>query len=429
MEFENWNQYILDEVCTVTDCLHKTAPTVEYETPYRMLRTANIRNGKIDAGSTRSVTKETFVEWTVRGTLDQGDVILTREAPMGEVGIIRDEQYNFFLGQRLLQLKANRSIITPEFLYYSLQGRYLQHQIMMHEGTGSVVSNIRIPLLKKMKIHVPDLATQLKVTESLTVIDRKMEVNEKIVSTIERLTQTLFKRWFVDFEFPNEIGNPYKSSGGEMVESELGMIPKHFKIEHLAESVNFLSGGTPKTMTEEYWGGHIPFFTPKDITGSVYVTDTEKSITDLGLSNCNSKLYPKDTLFLTARGTVGKLNLANTEMAMNQSCFAMQHKEDNQYFLYFLVKTLLREIIQGSTGAVFNAINLKDLNSLKVINPSKDLACKYDNLVEPIFKMLSEKEEENISLKNLRDTLLPKLLSGEIELPDEAEVTEHVPVS
>src|SRR5699024_5150641 len=152
--------------------------------------------------------------------------------------------------------------------------------------------------------------------------------NNAIISNLEELAQTLFKHWFVDFEFPNEEGKPYKSSGGKMVESELGMIPNFFKCDYLSESVLFLSGGTPKTKVQEYWnGGNIPFFTPKDITGRMYVNETEKHITELGLNNCNSKLYPVDTLYLTARGTVGKLNLSNVPMAMNQSCFALQHKD------------------------------------------------------------------------------------------------------
>ena len=421
MEFKGWKKYTLDDVCSVTDCQHKTAPIVKEATQYRMLRTSNIRNGKIDAINTRSVTQETFLKWSIRGFLEEGDVILTREAPMGEVGIIRKEKYKLFLGQRLLQLKAKRNIVTPDFLFYSLQGRELQHQIKMNEGTGSVVSNIRIPFLKKMEIYVPDLNTQMKIVDSLNAVDEKIALNELIISNLEQLSQTLFKRWFIDFEFPNEDGDPYKSSGGEMVDSENGLIPSGFITQLLAESAEFLSGGTPKTTVEEYWNGEIPFFTPKDITGSVYVTQTLKSITELGLAKSNTKLYPKNTVFITARGTVGKLNIANVEMAMNQSCFALRQKQGYQFFLYFTLETLLRQIIQGSNGAVFNAINLKDLNILKIIKPTDKLIADFENIVLPLFNMMSEKELENIALKEMRDTLLPRLLSGELDLSNEIE--------
>lgn len=124
----SWREYNVGEVCEVVDCQHKTAPTVNYKTPYKMLRTTNIRNGFIDSVNVKYVTKETYEAWSVRGKLKRGDVILTREAPMGEVGLIKTDD-KFFLGQRLLQLKANTEILSPEFLYYSFRGPLLQNQI------------------------------------------------------------------------------------------------------------------------------------------------------------------------------------------------------------------------------------------------------------------------------------------------------------
>ena len=207
-----------------------------------------------------------------------------------------------------------------------------------------------------------------------------------------------------------------------MVESELGEIPKGWNLKYLSENVDFLSGGTPKTKEETYWNGTIPFFTPKDAKNSLYTTTTEKSITDLGLEKCNSKLYPKNTLFITARGTVGKLALANRPMAMNQSCFALKHKEGKQFYLYNVVENLVKEIILGANGAVFNAINLNDLKRLKYAYSNERLIINFENKVSRFYEKMSLLEEENINLQQLRDTLLPKLLSGEIEIPDELEV-------
>ncbi|MDW2886432.1 restriction endonuclease subunit S [Exiguobacterium artemiae] len=416
--------FTIDEVCSITDCQHKTAPTLDYPSEYRMLRTVNIRNGQLrNIDSTKSVSKEIYDQWSVRGYLESGDVILTREAPMGEVALLREnEKYKFFLGQRILQLKAFPDIISPEFLYYSLQTKELRHQIMMNEGTGSVVSNIRIPLLKKIKILVPPLSQQKNITKILIDIDDKILLNKKIISKLERIAQTLFKRWFIDFEFPNEEGQPYKTSGGEMVESELGKIPKGWKVEFLHEYVDFLSGGTPKTTIQEYWNGSIPFFTPKDAKSNLYTTVTEKTITELGLEKCNSKLYPKNTLFITARGTVGKLALANKAMAMNQSCFALKHKENKQFYLYHVVENLVKKIILGANGAVFSAINLNDLKNLNYAYSNESLISKFENTVSNFYDQMSLLEKENIKLQQIRDSFLPKLLSGEIKISDELEV-------
>ncbi|MEN0589099.1 restriction endonuclease subunit S [Kurthia gibsonii] len=303
------------------------------------------------------------------------------------------------------------------YLYYILSNLRLNEM-----ATGSAQPLINQSIINSVDLNLISLDEQKKVGAFLQYIDEKIKTNKEIISTLEKISQTLFKHWFIDFEFPNEEGKPYKSSGGEMVESELGEIPKGWNLKYLSENVDFLSGGTPKTKEETYWNGTIPFFTPKDAKNSLYTTTTEKSITDLGLEKCNSKLYPKNTLFITARGTVGKLALANRPMAMNQSCFALKHKEGKQFYLYNVVENLVKEIILGANGAVFNAINLNDLKRLKYAYSNERLIINFENKVSRFYEKMSLLEEENINLQQLRDTLLPKLLSGEIEIPDDLEV-------
>lgn len=160
----DWKTMKINDVCTVTDCQHSTAPTVEYYTGYKMIRTANIKNGRLNVENMFNVTKETYEKWSVRGYLEINDIILTREAPMGEVGIIRPSiKEKLFLGQRTLQLKAN-NLINPKFLYYSLLSNEMQTQIKREDNTGSTVSNIQIPVLKEMKLRVPSIETQAKIS-------------------------------------------------------------------------------------------------------------------------------------------------------------------------------------------------------------------------------------------------------------------------
>lgn len=383
---------------------------------------------------TRRIEAYEVEEFKSGSKFKNNDTLFARITPCLENGKtafvdILDADEVAFGSTEFFVLRAKANITDPKFIYYlSISDEFRNTAIQSMTGTSGRQRAQKEALLD-YDINLPSLHEQRLIGRTLSLLDEKIEKNNSIISNLEELAQTLFKRWFVDFEFPNENGEPYKSSGGKMVESELGMIPENFKVEKLSVTTNFLSGGTPKTKEKDYWNGEIPFFTPKDITGSVYVTSTEKYITELGLDNCNSKLYPKNTLFITARGTVGKLNLSNKDMAMNQSCFALKHKQNTQYYLYFSVKALLREIIQGATGAVFNAINLRDLNNLKTINPTNELVNKFETMIASIFEIMSLKEDENIKLKNIRDSLLPKLLSGEIELPDILEVTEDVPVS
>ncbi|ELK47880.1 restriction endonuclease subunit S [Halobacillus sp. BAB-2008] len=417
MKFDKWFEYALGDVCTVTDCLHKTAPSVEYATPYRMLRTANIRNGKIDAHNTKSVTKETYEKWSVRGYLDIGDVVLTREAPMGEVGLIRTNDYKFFLGQRMLQLKANKEVITPEFLYYSLQGRDLQHQINMNEGTGSVVSNIRIPLLKKMKVKVPPMEIQNKITNILSSLDEKEEMNKQIIDNLEEIAQSLFKHWFIDFEFPNEDGVPYRFSGREMVESELGLIPEGWEVGAASNLFEF----SPKTSLKK--GGNAPYVEMKNLKSSAMINDwTNKEFKGSG-----SKFLNGDTLLARItpcleNGKIGYVNfLKPNQVGWGSTEFITIRSKSHvsPVFTYYFAsqphfKSYAIMNMNGSSGR--QRVKAETLAQYQMALPPSYLINNYTDLVEPIMDKMRIIRDENNNLKAMRDILLPKLISGEIDL-------------
>ncbi|UQW98830.1 restriction endonuclease subunit S [Rummeliibacillus sp. G93] len=300
------------------------------------------------------------------------------------------------------------------YLYY-----YLKSLRLNERASGSAQPLINQSIINSIDLNLINISEQRKVGAFLKFLDDKIETNEQLIVNLEEIFQTLFKHWFIDFEFPNEQGQPYKSSGGEMIESELGMIPLKWRVSLLKDDTAYLSGGTPKTKEVSYWNGTIPFFTPKDAKSSIYTTTTEKKITELGLEKCNSKLYPKNTIFITARGTVGKLALANKPMAMNQSCFALQHNENHQFYLFGIVRNLVNQIILSANGAVFNAINLNDLKILKYVKPLQQIIKQFEEMVSPMFEKMSLLEEEILTLKELRNTLLPKLLLGKIEIPDD----------
>ncbi|HAD79237.1 MAG TPA: restriction endonuclease subunit S [Flavobacteriaceae bacterium] len=422
MEFKEYN--LIECVSEIIDYRGKTPKKLGGEWDdngdYRAISAKNIKNNKIvNEEAMKKVNKEIYMKW-MKKEVKKGDILLTSEAPLGET-YYWDSEEKIVLSQRIYGIRANENIIKSRYLFAYMQSRNFSHELTSRES-GTTVTGIRQSELEKVKIKIPVLSIQKYIGDTIFNLNQKIQVNSEIINTLEKISQTLFKHWFIDFEFPNEEGKPYKSSGGEMVESELGEIPKGWSVKYLSENVDFLSGGTPKTKEESYWHGTIPFFTPKDAKNNLYTTTTEKSITDLGLEKCNSKLYPKNTLFITARGTVGKLALANRPMAMNQSCFALKHKDDKQFYLYNIVDNLVKEIILGANGAVFNAINLNDLKRLKYAYSNEQVIANFENTVSRFYEKMSLLEEENINLQQLRDTLLPKLLSGEIEIPDNLEV-------
>ena len=183
------------------------------------------------------------------------------------------------------------------------------------------------------------------------------------------------------------------------------------------EIIQILGGGTPKTGEKTYWNGNIPFFTPKDV-GSPYTLTTEKTITDTGLAHCNSRLYPVNTVFVTARGTVGKVSLAGVPMAMNQSCYALSGKAIPQLLTYFYTLKAVDRLKHKASGAVFDAIITRDFETEKVFELSREDTKTFLEIAEPMYQSILNNAIESQRLTALRTALLPKLMSGEIDLSD-----------
>ena len=273
--------------------------------------------------------------------------------------------------------------------------------------TGCAQPKLNQENLRNIEIELPSHID--RIASILSSLDRKIELNNKINADLEEMAQAIFKNWFVDFE-------PFKD--GKFVDSELGKIPEGWKVGRLTDVIKLMPGGTPKTSEPLYWdNGTIPFFSPKDVNG-VYCFATEKHITETGLNKCSSNLYPKDTIFITCRGTVGKVCLAACDMAMNQSNYAIKAIDGySQYYIFFLVKSVVERLIKKSNGAVFSAITSKDFDE-EILIPSQKAVEDFTNVIDGFFRRIFTIGTENSRLSLLRDTLLPRLMSGELEIPE-----------
>jgi type I restriction enzyme S subunit len=237
-----------------------------------------------------------------------------------------------------------------------------------------------------------------------------IENNLKRIKILEEMAQMIYREWFVNYRFPGH-------EKVKMVDSPLGKIPEGWEVKKFTDIADVLSGGTPKTQVPEYWNGHIPFFTPKDAPASFYVSSTEKNITEQGLAKCNSKLYPKDTVFITARGTVGKVVMPSVDMAMNQSCYALVGKERiSQFFLFMLTMQSVEVLRRRTGGATFDTIIVDTFRRLDMIKPTEELIELFAETIEPIFDEVNKLLSKNTNLRKTRDLLLPKLISGELDV-------------
>jgi type I restriction enzyme S subunit len=311
-----------------------------------------------------------------------------------------------FLNQNAVKLIPNG--IDEKFLFYRLKDdTFKAHVLGCAQGAANQAS-ITLSTIKNFKFFVPPRDIQHKIAAILSAYDDLIENNLKRIKLLEEMAQITYEEWFVRLKFPGHETTPLDSETG---------LPVGWEKTTCFDSMDVLSGGTPKTDVAEYWDGNIKFFTPKDAANCVYTLETEKTITELGLKKCNSKLYPKNTIFITARGTVGKLNLAREAMAMNQSCYALIGKNElSQLFLFCALGNAIDAFKGAANGGVFDAIVVDTFRYIPIVKPRKSLIDQFNSSVMPIFEGIENLINQNQLLKEARDILLPRLMTGMIDV-------------
>jgi type I restriction enzyme S subunit len=254
--------------------------------------------------------------------------------------------------------------------------------------------------------------------------------------TLEAMARAIFKSWFVDFDpvrakvegrdpgLPNEIAALFHD---RFQDSDVGEIPKGWEDSSLSEVVALIGGGTPKTKVQEYWGGDIPWFSVVDAPREtdVFVVDTEKHITQLGVDKSSTKVLRKGTTIISARGTVGKCALVGRPMAMNQSCYGIQGKGGTgDYFVYFTIRRQVADLQRSGHGSVFNTITRDTFKTIRIAFPPTNLTNSYEEILHPFMESILANLYESATLASLRDTLIPKLISGELRVPDAEKLVE-----
>lgn len=424
---------IKDLLEAIIDYRGKTPPKSPFGIP--TLTAANVKNGRIDLSSVSYVSQETYNRWITRGLPKPGDVLITTEAPVGEIASFPGDQ-TYLITRRVMALRGKSNELDNNFLKYSLlySGN---HDRLLAVVRGSTVPRVLKTDITGLEIAVPPLPEQKAIAHILGTLDDKIELNREMNQTLEAMARAIFKSWFVDFD-PVRAKMEGRQPAGmdaataelfpdEFEESALGMIPKGWRVDTFDKIVHILSGGTPKTSVSEYWNGKILWFSVKDAPNKsdVFVIDTEKRITQLGVDKSATQILPKGTTIITARGTVGKLALVGIEMAMNQSCFGIKGKNGyTDLFIYYHLSTVITELQHKTHGSVFDTINRQTFTSVKAVLPPKEIAQAFDDIVKTLMDKLLVNLFESRTLASIRDTLLPKLLSGEIRVKEAEKVLE-----
>ena len=370
------------------------------------------------------ISPEDYDSWMRRGFPKSGDIIITTEAPLGEVAQL--DNRTVALAQRLITLRGKADFLDNTFLKYLMQSEFVQNQLKAM-ASGSTVSGIKQSELRKINLLIPSIAEQRAIAHILGTLDDKIELNRRMNETLEAMVRAIFKSWFVDFDPVRAKAEGRKPAGmdaetaalfpSEFEEIEGREVPKGWRVKPLSSIIDLLGGGTPKTSVQEYWNGDIPWFSVVDAPNDsdLFVIDTEKHITQAGIENSSTNILPVGTTIITARGTVGKLALVAVPMAMNQSCYGIKGTHEYpDYYIHFLLKRTINELQQQTHGTVFETITRQTFDGIEIIVPPALIAQKFDTMVQANLEKIRNDLMESRTLAQIRDTLLPKLMSGEI---------------
>lgn len=305
-----------------------------------------------------------------------------------------------------LVFRPKDSSVDNLYLYYFMNTDFIKESMVRSMVGATGRQRVNNDVFSRLDVTFPNIEIQRRIAEILSTYDDLIENNRKQIKLLEEAAQRLYKEWFVDLRFPGHENT--KITDG---------VPKGWGKYKFSDITSIMSGGTPKTDVKEFYNGNIPFYTPKDSDDSFFAFDTITHISQSGLDNCNSQLYPVNTVIITARGTVGKTTILAVPMAMNQSCYALKCDELNSpYYLFFSLKNEVAALKKMANGGVFNTIIVKTFDSIYLIVPTQDVLNMFEALVSPIMEQIKAKARQNIMLAEARDRLLPKLMSGEIEV-------------
>jgi type I restriction enzyme S subunit len=352
-----------------------------------------------------------------RYILNEGDIVFSRVGSVDRCGYVSEKENGWLFSGRLLRIRPNKEIFN-KYVFYWVSQRAIKEYVRKI-AVGATMPSINTKLLSEIPISFPPINEQRAIAAILSSFDDKIELLRRQNKTLEKIAQTIFKEWFINFNFPDENGKPYKNSGGKMKPSEPDEIPHEWKVGKLKKVVELRGGTTPKTSNSDFWNGNINWTSPKDIsnTRDLFLTKTERKITENGLKQISSGLLPKGTLLLSSRAPIGYLAISNIDISINQGYIALlPNTYFSNIFMYLWLKTYMQKVINAANGSTFLEISKSSFKNIDCIIPYKDVLNNFEVSAKPIFTRIRSNIYQIQTLSRLRDILLPKLMKGKIRI-------------
>lgn len=413
MSFNEWREVKLGELIDSISVKHKFD-----KDKLIFLNTSDILEGEILHNNYSDVKN---MPGQAKKSINKGDILFSEIRPKNKrFAYVDFDGEDFVVSTKLMVLRRKNNDIDNKFLY-----KYLTSEIMLNylqtmaEGRSGTFPQITFSELKSIDVKLPPIEEQKAIAKILSDLDDKIEVNNKINKRLEDMAQSVFKHWFVDFEFPNEEGKPYKSSGGEMAESELGMIPKGWEVKKIGDIGKIITGKTPSAKDEDGFGEGYNFITPRDISNYTFILETERSLSTIGAKKLNKNKIDKNSIGVSCIGSnLGEVYITGEDSFTNQQINSIRLDDEKIYpYVYIYLKNMKTEFLNMATGSAVPIINKTSFSGIDILIPEQDALYKFVGIITESFKLIKYNLKEIKKLSDLRDILLPKLMSGEIRVP------------
>lgn len=401
---------LADCTCDIIDCLHATAPYSD--SGEHIIRTTDIENGRLLLDNTKKVDSDTFEIWTQRGEPEPFDIILAREAPVGEVGVVPDNT-KVCLGQRTVLIKPNKNKVHPLYLLYCLTHPKTKKQLLQR-GTGSIVKHLNVADIRgfEVPLELLPLDEQEEIAVRLYDIDKLISINKSTIRELEEYMQLIYHKWFIDFNFPNSDGMPYKDSQGAMHEVDGMMIPVGWSKVKFNEIVSLKNGLNYSADKEQLPNSKI--ISVKQLINNFLLSEEIADDIFLDGEISSEYLIGKNDTIVARSASPGECALALDDLNVYYSGFSIRirpNSELHRYIVFFNTLKLQNIITSSSDGTIIKNVTQQNLSKSILVLGKGTIVNKFNELVEPMFLKLKALNKENRMLVETRDLLVQSLIS------------------
>jgi type I restriction enzyme S subunit len=404
---EEWKNCYIGDVCsTISETYKANSSEVVLVNTSDVLEGKCLNHIKVDNKDLKGQFKKAF---------HQNDILYSEIRPANKrFAFIDFEPTDYIASTKLMVIRNNESIL-PEYLFYILQSKTVIEELqMLAESRSGTFPQITFSEVSRMQIKLPNTEEQIKILGVLKSLDKKIELNRRINDNLEQQAQALFKSWFVDFE-------PFKD--GKFVDSELGMIPEGWKVCAASDIFDINIGKTPPRKEQEWFSTeknqNVTWVSISDMgNNGMFISDSSEYLTKEAVSKFNIIIVPNNTILLSFKLTIGRVAICNSELTTNEAIARFYLPNDSfREYLYLALKDYDYTKL-GSTSSIATAVNSKIIKNMLMLSPGNKVIQKFSSLVNPLFETIKLHQDEICNLSLERDTLLPKLMSGELKIND-----------